>query len=262
VLHAVVAVTRVRVLNGSFDRITLTEAVEALVGMIGSGARGYVATVNVAILMMMRSDRRLQAFVDRAALIVADGQPLVAASRWISNGLPERVTGIELVVALFDRAEREHFGVYLLGARPAVAAAAARRVRDRWPGLKLCGVANGYFSAEEAPARAQAVAQSGAQILIVGMGVPRQEYFVEEQWEALGTIIAVGVGGSLDVLAGARRRAPKALQRLGLEWLFRLAQEPRRLWKRYLVTNSQFLYLLTAEWLRARVDLRRRTRSS
>jgi N-acetylglucosaminyldiphosphoundecaprenol N-acetyl-beta-D-mannosaminyltransferase len=171
------------------------------------------------------------------------------------------VAGIELLIALLDRAEREQFGVYLLGARPAVVAAAARRVRDRWPRLKLCGVADGYFSADEAPTRARAVARSGAQILIVGMGVPRQEYFIEEQWEALGTSIALGVGGSFDVLAGARRRAPSALQRLGLEWLFRLVQEPGRLWKRYLVTNSQFLYLLTAEWLRARVDLRRHTSS-
>ena len=96
--------TRVRILNGSFDRITLTGAVEALVGMIGSGARGHVATVNVAILMMMRSDPRLQAFVDQSALIVADGQPIVAASRWISSALPERVAGIDLLIALLDRA--------------------------------------------------------------------------------------------------------------------------------------------------------------
>ena len=188
--------TRVRLLNGSFDRITLTDAVEALVGMIASGARGYVATVNVAILMMMRSDPRLQAFVDRSALIVADGQPIVAASRWISSALPERVAGIELLIALLDRAEREQFGVYLLGARPAVVEAAARRVRDRWPRLRLCGVADGYFSPVEAPARARAVARSGAQILIVGMGVPRQEYFIEEQWQELGATIAMGVGGS------------------------------------------------------------------
>ena len=123
--------------------------------------------------------------------------------------LPERVAGIELLIALLDRAEREQFGVYLLGARPAVVAAAARRVSDRWPRLKLCGVADGYFSADEAPTRARAVARSGAQILIVGMGVPRQEYFIEEQWEALGANIAMGVGGSLDVLAGERRRAPR-----------------------------------------------------
>jgi N-acetylglucosaminyldiphosphoundecaprenol N-acetyl-beta-D-mannosaminyltransferase len=257
-LLGVAVVTRVSLLNGAFDCVTLNEAVDILAAMLRSGARGYVATVNVAILMMMRSDPRLQAFVDRSALILADGHPIVAASRWISSALPERVAGIDLVAALLIRAEREQFGVYLLGARPAVAAVAARRVKERWPALKLCGVADGYFSAAEAPQRARAVARSGAQILIVGMGVPQQEYFVEEYWESLGATIVIGAGGSLDVLAGARRRAPRAFQKLGLEWLFRLAQEPRRLSKRYLTTNSLFLYLVTREVLHALDRVQRR----
>ncbi len=97
--------------------------------------------------------------------------------------------------------------------------------------------------------RSRAVAQSRADLLIVGMGVPRQEYFLEQHWDELGATVAIGVGGSLDVLAGAKFRAPRVLRTLGLEWLFRLAQEPRRLWKRYLVTNSQFLYLLLKDLL-------------
>jgi N-acetylglucosaminyldiphosphoundecaprenol N-acetyl-beta-D-mannosaminyltransferase len=161
------------------------------------------------------------------------------------------VAGIDLLEALLARAEREQFGVYLLGARPEVLAAAARRIRTRWPALRLAGTADGYFQAEEAGARARAVAESGAQIVIVGMGVPRQEYFVETHWNALGANVAIGVGGSLDVLAGMRHRAPRAVRTLGLEWLFRLVQEPRRLWRRYLVTNSQFTYLLVKEFLRA-----------
>jgi N-acetylglucosaminyldiphosphoundecaprenol N-acetyl-beta-D-mannosaminyltransferase len=247
----VVPVSRVALLNGHFDPVTLTDAVEAVVAMLRSGRRGWVATVNVAILMMMRSDARLQAFVDRAALVVADGQPIVVASRWIASALPERVAGIDLVERLLARAAREQFGVYLLGARPEVVSAAARRVRERWPDLRLCGVADGYFAPGEAPARARAVAESGAQLLIVGMGAPRQEYFLDAQWHELGATVAIGVGGSLDVIAGLRPRAPRAVQTLGLEWLFRLAHEPRRLWKRYLVTNSQFSYLLLKALLRA-----------
>ncbi|MGH7785381.1 MAG: WecB/TagA/CpsF family glycosyltransferase [Candidatus Binatia bacterium] len=241
---------RVNILNGSFDSIVLGEAVDAVGGMIRSGRRGYVATVNVAILMMMRSDPRLQRFVDRAELVVADGQPIVFASRWSAAPLPERVAGIDLLEALLARAEREQFRVYLLGGLPAVVSDAARRIRERWPGLAVCGVADGYFSAEEAEERARAVARSEAHLLIVGMGVPRQEYFVETHWQELGAKVAIGVGGALEVLAGVRQRAPRALQTLGLEWLFRLAQEPRRLSGRYLVTNSQFIYLLLKERLR------------
>lgn len=243
---------RVRILNGAFDPITIPEAVDAVGAMIRAGQRGWVATVNVAVLMMMRSDPRLQSFVDRSALVVADGQPIVFASRWISASLPGRVAGIDLLEALLTRAESEQLGVFLLGARTGVVEAAVRRIGDRWPDLRVCGAADGYFSSEEAAERARDVARSGAQILVVGMGVPRQEYFLETHWLELGATVAIGVGGALDVLAGVQPRAPEVLQKLGLEWLFRLAHEPRRLWRRYLVTNSQFVFLLLRELLRLR----------
>lgn len=242
---------RVRVLNGSFDAITIAEAVDTIATMIRTGTRGHVATVNVAILMMMRSDPRLQAYVDRAALVVADGQPIVVASRGTSRPLPERVAGIDLLEALLARAARDGFRVYLLGARPTVLRAAARRMQERWPGLELCGMADGYFPPDEAPARACAVARSAPDLLVVAMGVPRQESFVETHWDDLRATVVIGVGGSLDVLGGVRPRAPSILQRLSLEWLFRLAKEPRRLWKRYLWTNSQFLWLMLRELIRS-----------
>jgi N-acetylglucosaminyldiphosphoundecaprenol N-acetyl-beta-D-mannosaminyltransferase len=236
--------SRRRILNGSFDCIRVDDAVEAITGLIRAGGRGYVATVNVAMLMMMRSDDRLQRFVDRAALVVADGQPIVWASRWLSAELPERVAGIDLLQELLAQAEREQFGVYLLGSHQSVLDAAIERIRTRYPRLRLCGTADGYFSEAEAVSRARAIGQSQAHILIVGMGVPRQEYFLEAHWSELAVNVAIGVGGSLDVIAGVRHRAPMILRRMGLEWLFRLAQEPRRLWKRYLVTSPQFVYLL------------------
>ncbi|MGH7324231.1 MAG: WecB/TagA/CpsF family glycosyltransferase [Candidatus Rokuibacteriota bacterium] len=233
--------TRVRVLNGDFDSLTLTETVDWAATWIRNGGRGYLCTVNVAVLMMMRQDRRLQRIVDQAALVVADGQPIVWASCLADRPLPERVAGIDLVDALAARATREGFGVYLLGARRPVVEAAARRLRAAHPGLSICDVADGYFGAAQARERARAVRRSGAQILLIGMGVPRQEFFLEEQWAELGVSLAVGVGGSFEVLAGVRRRAPHWCQRNGLEWLWRLAQEPGRLGSRYLVTNTQFI---------------------
>jgi N-acetylglucosaminyldiphosphoundecaprenol N-acetyl-beta-D-mannosaminyltransferase len=240
---------RVRYLNGQFDALTLAQSVDAVFGLLAAGQRGWLCTVNVAMLMMMRADARLQRFTDRAALVVADGQPLVWSARWLSAGLPERVAGIDLLVAVCARAAREGKRVYFLGAAPGVAATAARRLQERYPGLQIDS-ADGYFGPAEAAARAERVRASGAEILFVGMGVPRQESFIEEQWHRLRVGMAVGVGGSFDVLAGLRARAPRWMQRSGLEWSFRLAQEPGRLFERYWATNRQFIWLVLCKLLK------------
>lgn len=238
----------IEILNGRFAPITLDETVELVTRRIQAGERGYLCTVNVAILMM-RQDSRLQRFVDNAAMVVADGQPLIWGSRMLGRRLPERVAGVELVERLCERAAREGFGVYLLGGRRDVVEKVAARFKAQFPGLRLSGVDDGYFTDAESKQKAEAVARSGAKILIAAMGVPRQEWFIEEHWDRLGVPFAIGVGGSFDVLAGLRARAPVLVQRIGLEWMFRLAQEPGRLWKRYLVTNAQFLYLMSRELL-------------
>lgn len=234
---------RVRLLNGQFDPLTLLQTVAEILRRLDVHERGWVCTVNVAILMMMRTDARLQRFVDHAALVVADGQPLVWCAPWLARRLPERVTGVDLVDALCERAALEGKRVYLLGATNEVIAKVALRLRGRFANLKI-DWADGYFATDEAPARADRIRASGADILFVGMGVPRQEHFLEEQWDRLGAGIAIGVGGSFDVLAGQRARAPAWVQMIGMEWLIRLIQEPRRLFMRYLVTNCRFIWLV------------------
>lgn len=235
---------KVPILNCDFASVTKTDAVSWAADWIRSGRRGYICTVNVAILMMMRSNPQLQRFVDGASLVVVDGQPIVWASRLQRDHLPERVAGVDLIDEICALAAKEGLGVYFLGARRDVIQTAAKRLTDRFPGLKVVGTADGYFDATEAGARARAVGESGAKILFVGMGVPRQEEFIENHWEELGAQLVIPVGGSFDVIAGITRRAPVFLQRIGMEWSFRLAQEPRRLWKRYLVTNTQFIFHL------------------
>jgi N-acetylglucosaminyldiphosphoundecaprenol N-acetyl-beta-D-mannosaminyltransferase len=190
---------------------------------------------------MMRRDSRLQGIVNRASLVVADGWPVVWTSRLGHDRLPARVTGIDLIGALAGQAARKGFGIYLLGGRRAVVEAVARRLLAEHPGLSIRGVADGYFGVDEAVDRARAIRRSGAQILLAGMGVPRQECFIEEQWPELGVNLAIGVGGSFEVLAVIRRRAPHWCQEFGLEWLWRLLQEPRRLGPRYLDTNTKFI---------------------
>jgi N-acetylglucosaminyldiphosphoundecaprenol N-acetyl-beta-D-mannosaminyltransferase len=239
---------RVRLFNGQFDAVTLDECVDQVFADIDQGRTGWLATVNVAILMMMRDSATLQSFVDRARWTVADGQPLIWASRWFNRQLPERVTGVDLVDCLCEKARARQEGVYCLGATQNVLDQMVARLRQQHPGLVVNG-SDGYFSLDQFPERAQLVAASGAKILLVGMGVPRQEKFIEEQWANLGVNLAVGVGGSFDVMAGLRRRAPVWMQKIGLEWVYRLIQEPGRLWKRYLVTGLQFGALSLRAWV-------------
>jgi exopolysaccharide biosynthesis WecB/TagA/CpsF family protein len=234
---------RIRLLNANFDPLTLPQTVDAVFRQLGTGQRGWLCTVNVAILMMMREDARLQSFVDHAALVVADGQPLVWCAPLFGRPLPERVTGVDLVDALCERAAREGKRVYLLGATGEIVAKVAHRLRERYANIQV-EYADGYFTKDKAPVRADRIRASGADILFVGMGVPRQEEFLEEQWDRLGVSTAIGVGGSFDVLAGLRSRAPTWVQKIGMEWFYRLIQEPRRLFARYLITNSRFVWLM------------------
>jgi N-acetylglucosaminyldiphosphoundecaprenol N-acetyl-beta-D-mannosaminyltransferase len=232
---------RSEILNGVFDPVTIDQVIMWANDLVKSGKRGYICTVNVAILMMMRSNANLRHFVDEASLIVADGQPLVWASRLLGCSLPERVTGIDLIEDLMALSEQEEFGVYLMGATSEVIHEVAGNLQLQYPRLRICGMADGYFSLDHAEDRVRAVRESQANILLVGMGVPRQEYFLDRYWADLGVNLAIGVGGSFDVIAGIRQRAPLWVQETGLEWLFRLIQEPGRLWQRYLTTNAQFI---------------------
>jgi N-acetylglucosaminyldiphosphoundecaprenol N-acetyl-beta-D-mannosaminyltransferase len=247
IAQPVVVMERVRILNGEFDVLTTSQTVDAIFNQLREGKRGWLCTVNVSILMMMRADQRLQAFVDRAALVVADGQPLIWCAP--SRSLPERVTGVDLVDVLCERAARDGKRVFLLGATADIITLTAQRLRDRHAGLHI-DCADGYFGKDQASARADQIRVSSADILFVGMGVPRQEHFIEEQWDRLGVGMAIGVGGSFDVLAGLRSRAPAWVQTIGMEWCYRMVQEPRRLFMRYLVTNSQFVWLVSRGLLR------------
>jgi N-acetylglucosaminyldiphosphoundecaprenol N-acetyl-beta-D-mannosaminyltransferase len=233
---------RFALLNGRFDAVTATEATSLIVDLARCDSGARVGTVNVAMLMMMRRDRDLQRFMDSCAITVADGQPLVWLSELFGDALPARVAGVDLVESVCAGAADAGVTVYLLGGSIDVVGQVACALDRRHPGV-IAGYAGGHFGPDEALARARAVARSGARLVFVGMGVPRQERFIAEYQAAMGDPVCIGVGGSFDVIAGKRRRAPAWMQRLGLEWTFRLLQEPRRLAKRYATTGMQFLVL-------------------
>ncbi len=172
------------------------------------------------------------------------------ASRLLGDPLPERVAGIDLMQELFALAERRGFRVFILGAKADVLEQARAKIMARHPRLQLVGTRDGYFTDEEGAAVAEEVRDARPDILFVAISSPRKEYWLGRYGRAIDVPFVMGVGGAIDVVAGITQRAPRPLQRLGLEWAYRLAQEPRRLWRRYAVTNIQFALLLAPAVLR------------
>jgi N-acetylglucosaminyldiphosphoundecaprenol N-acetyl-beta-D-mannosaminyltransferase len=201
--------------------------------------------VNAAKLVAIRDDERLHEIVTACDLISADGQAVVWASRALGQPLPSRVAGIDLMTALFERGKTLGWRVFFLGASADVLERALAQISERYPGLIVCGSHHGYFDTNDCDHVCEEIRGARPDVLFVAMSTPKKEYWMAQHALTLDVPLIMGVGGSLEIIAGRVRRAPQLLQRLGLEWAFRLAQEPRRLARRYAVTNTRFLLYLT-----------------
>lgn len=232
------------------DPLTMDETVARCLDAVREGRQLEIGVVNAAKLVNMRRDPRLAEAVSGCDLVVADGQAVVWAGRVLRAPLPERVAGIDLFLRLLGEAESAGMSVYFLGAKQEVLEEMLRRVADRFPGLKVAGSRNGYFDDSEQAAIADDIAHSGAQMLFLGMTSPKKEIFTATYGARTGARVVHGVGGSFDILAGITKRAPAAWQRMGLEWLYRTLQEPRRLGRRYLTTNAAFVLMTAREFIR------------
>ncbi|MDX6356674.1 MAG: N-acetylglucosaminyldiphosphoundecaprenol N-acetyl-beta-D-mannosaminyltransferase [Streptomyces sp.] len=232
------------------DALTMDETVECCLDAVRGHRQLEIGVVNAAKLVNMRRDPRLGEAVSGCDLVVADGQAVVWASRLLRAPLPERVAGIDLFMRLLAEAEPRELSVYFLGARQDVLDTMMREVAVRFPELRVAGYRNGYFDDADQEAVADAIQDSGAQLLFLGMTSPKKEIFTAAYGKRTGVHVVHGVGGSFDILAGVTRRAPRGFQRLGLEWLYRLLQEPRRLARRYLTTNAAFLLMTARELIR------------
>ncbi|WP_426393574.1 WecB/TagA/CpsF family glycosyltransferase [Ralstonia sp. R-29] len=209
--------------------------------------------INVAKLVSMQKNAALAESVNGCDIVNVDGMGVVWGARWLGKSVPERVAGVDLFEELIALAASRGYPVYLLGGVEGVADAVAVRLRGQHPTLQIAGIHHGYFWEDEA-AMVDTIRQSGARMLFVAITSPRKEVFIQRWRTGLGVDFVMGVGGTFDVVAGRIKRAPRWMQRTGLEWLFRLAQEPRRMWRRYLGTNAVFAWML----LKAKT---RRTRS-
>lgn len=216
---------KINILGVAFDALTLGEAEERADALLCSGAGGYIVTANPEIVLRCREDAAYAAAVNGAKLVLADGVGDLCAARILGTPLPGRVAGADLVPRLLARLAERGGSVFLYGARPGVAERAGESLQSACPGLRIAGTENGYISDETA--LLEALEREKPDLLLLGLGAPRQELWMAENRQRTPAVM-IGVGGLLDVFAGDIPRAPETWQRLGLEWLYRLLREPRR----------------------------------
>ncbi len=239
------------ILGCRVDAVGRDAAVERIVAFANAGGAAVVVTLGVEMVMAARRDPAFRDAINGAALVTCDTIGLLLASKLRRGPLRERVTGVELVDELARRsAARGDVRLYLLGGAGDTAARAADTLRRRFPGVAIAGARDGYFDERESGAVAAAIRASGANVLLAGLGFPKQELWLTRHLAATGCGAGIGVGGSLDVYAGNVLRAPALLQRAGLEWAYRLAREPRR-WRRQLAL-PHFALAALAETVTAR----------
>lgn len=234
---------KIDILGVGVHPVTLEEATATIAGWIrqarsragfvgGEASRLHqVITMNPEMLYVAWHDPALRELLNRGDLVVADGYGIVWAGKLLDCPFPERVAGIDLIESLAVQAVEAGWRLYLLGGAPGVAEAAAVNLKQRRPGLQVAGTGDGYFTEAALPGVLGRIRDSAPDLLLVGMGFPRQEYFIRNHRQRLGPLVAIGVGGSFDVISGRLRRSPAWVRRLRLEWLFRVFQEPAR-WRR------------------------------
>jgi len=235
----------IRVAHAAIHPVDMAGAIDRIDAFIREGSPHYNISINAAKVVACEDDAELRVAVADAHLVTADGQAVVWAARLLGEHLPSRVAGADLMEHLIAHAAERGYSVYFLGARPNVIAGCVKRARFEHPTLRIAGARDGYFTDEDDVINELRAARP--EIVFLGFGTPAKEYFMHRRYRDVGAPFVMGVGGSFDVYAGLVRRAPRFLQRAGLEWAFRLAQEPRRMWRRYLIGNSRFITIVLRE---------------
>ncbi len=206
----------------------MDQVLERISGFVQEGGPHHIVTVDASMVVMACEDAELRRIVARADLATPDSTGILWAGRRLHQPFPQRVSGVDIVTRLL---EDRRYSLYFLGAAPGVAEAAAERVRQLYPGVRVVGCHHGYFAADEEPLIVQMVREAAPDVLLVAMGIPRQEKFIDRHREALGVPVMIGVGGTLDVLAGRVRRAPEWMQKTGIEWVWRILSDPTKIHK-------------------------------
>jgi N-acetylglucosaminyldiphosphoundecaprenol N-acetyl-beta-D-mannosaminyltransferase len=240
-------VRRITVAGCPVDHFSLESALTEVRQRIDERIRTLVMFVNVFKVAEYHSNPALRLSMEGAEMLLADGTPIVWASRMLGKPLPGRVAGVDLMEAILGMCTERGYRVFLLGARQEVLLTAVETLTRRYPTLQIVGFRNGYFKDVEEDAVAEQINNSRADVLFLGMSSPRKELWASRNFKRLTVPVCQCVGGTFELIAGAKHRAPRWMQVCGLEWSYRLLQEPRRLWRRYLVSGVMVSRLVAAE---------------
>ncbi|HWJ02353.1 MAG TPA: WecB/TagA/CpsF family glycosyltransferase [Verrucomicrobiae bacterium] len=218
---------RVSILGVEVDNVSLIEAVNRVEGLALGGTPSLVVTANPEIIWRARSDKSFAQCLEAAEMVTADGIGIIIAAKILGKPLKQRVTGIDLITAIFAGAEKKPFTFYFLGGRPGIAQKALENITARFPGVQVVGVHHGYF--DDDAAILKDIKEKKPDILLAALGMGKQEKWIREKAMAAGVPVSIGVGGSFDVFSGEVKRAPVWMQKAGIEWLHRLIKQPSRL---------------------------------
>lgn len=239
---------KIDILGVRFDSLTKEDAVETALGMLENGDKGYIVTPNPEIVWLCRSDERLKDIVNSATLVLPDGIGIIYGAKILGRPLKSRIPGIDFIQGVFDRLKGTGKKVFLFGAKPGVADAAAENLMDKYPGLKVVDTCDGYFDDDSVPI--DKINKAKPDLLMVCLGCPKQEKWMADNIGRLDVKLMVGLGGSLDVFAGTVQRAPEKWQKMGLEWLYRLIKEPRRI--KRMIKLPAFVFAVIWQRIRGR----------
>ncbi|MDR1160095.1 MAG: WecB/TagA/CpsF family glycosyltransferase [Syntrophomonadaceae bacterium] len=222
------AKNRIDILGCCIDKVTMEQALETIEKLVQNKQPAPIVTLNAEIIYRAYKDQNLRRVINQAALITPDGIGAVWAGKILGHPFPERVAGIDLFYSICKRAVEKKWRIFLLGASPGIAEMAAEKMRADFAGVNICGVQDGYFKTETIPYIIEQINNSRPDILAVGLGSPKQEYWISKYKDQINVSVFIGLGGSFDVIAGIKKRAPGWIIRLNLEWLYRLIKEPSR----------------------------------
>ena len=236
----------VNILGVNIDKVTFSEAVDIAEDLLKTEGVSKIFTPNPEIVMKGKEDPEMRDILNSADLCTPDGIGVVYGSKILGDPVPERVAGFDLVCALLERISKTGEGVFLFGAKPGVAEIAKENMEKKYPGLMVSGTENGYFKEEDVPGIIEKINASGAKLLLVCLGAPKQEKWIFENQDKLNVNLCMGVGGTLDVFAGVMNRAPEIFIKLNLEWAYRILKNPSR------IGRFKALPLFAAEVLKER----------
>jgi len=234
---------KTNILGVEFDNLLPEAACERFLGLLAGDEPAAVFTPNPEMVMLARKDEDFRRILNGGRLVVPDGVGIVYASRLTKNRIVKRVPGIELCMNVFGTDEGKKYKWYFLGGKPGIVEMAKNVMMERFDGLEIVGVRDGYFDADGEEDVIADIKASGADVLLVGLGFPRQERWIAANMERLGVKVAMGVGGSFDVMSGTLKRAPKLFRKVGLEWLWRLLRQPSRIWRQRVLVKFAIVVL-------------------